>query len=240
MPGPRAVDYDVLSFDCYGTLVDWASGIAHHLQGVLSGHGVAATDRFLLDFFADTEPAVQAEGGRYVDVLAEVMRRLARRLAFTPGEGEPEEFALSVGDWPPFPDTVNSLARLAERFELVVVSNVDNYLFARTERRLSVRFGHVVTAEDVGAYKPNRAMFDAAMAAIGPGRSVLHVAQSLFHDIAPAAELGLDTAWIRRDQSAARIVEARPTWSYPTLAGFTEAILGRGVASGAASETSAG
>ena len=221
----RAEDYRVLTFDCYGTLVDWASGIVDHLQRVTARQGVTATDRFLLDFFAETEPEVQTEGGRYADVLAEVLRRMARRLDFTPAEGDPETFARGVGDWLPFPDTVDSLSRLSEHFELVVISNVDNDLFARTERRLGVRFSHVVTAEDVGAYKPDPAMFDAALAAIGPGQPVLHIAQSLFHDIAPADALGIDTAWIRRGRSAARIVEARPTWTYDTLAGFTDAIL---------------
>ena len=225
MGRPRAEDYAVLTFDCYGTLVDWASGIVDHLAGVLAGHGVTASDRFLLDFFAETEPEVQAEGGRYAEVLAEVLRRLAGRLEFTPAEGEPEAFAAGVGDWLPFPDTVASLVRLAEHFELVIVSNVDNDLFARTERQLSVRFSHVITAEDVGVYKPDRAMFDAALAAVGPGRPVLHVAQSLFHDIAPAAALGLDTAWIRRGQTAARAVPAQPTWGYATLAEFTDDIL---------------
>ncbi len=226
MRHPRAEDYRVLTFDCYGTLVDWGSGIVDYLRPVLSRHKIKATDTFLLEFFAETEPEVQSQGGRYADVLREVLRRLGERLGFTPPDAALDGFAESVGDWKPFPDTVGALTRLAERFDLAVISNVDNDLFARTSRQLCVSFSHIVTAEAVGAYKPDRAMFDAALAALGEEGGVLHVAQSLFHDIAPASALGLDTVWIRRGQNAAKVVEARPTWSYATLGNFADAVLG--------------
>lgn len=223
---PRAEDYRFLTFDCYGTLVDWGSGIAGYLQPVLAGHDVHLPDVALLQLFSELEPQVQSAGGRYAQVLREVLRRMGKRLGFTPSEGEVDGFARSVGDWTPFPDTVRALKRLAGRFDLVIISNVDNDLFARTNRRLGVSFSHIITAEQVGVYKPDRAMFDAALAVLDGKGGVLHVAQSLFHDIAPAGALGLQTVWIRRDHNAARVVDARPTWSYATLEDFADAILG--------------
>ena len=223
---PRAEDYRVLTFDCYGTLVDWGSGIVEALRPALESRNLRASDSSLLKLFSELEPEVQSEGGSYAEALQEVLRRMGRRLGFVPSRTELEGFALSVGDWKPFPDTVDALSRLGRRFDLAIISNVDNDLFARTNRRLAVTFRHVVTAQDVGVYKPDRAMFDAALAALGGRSGVLHVAQSLFHDIAPAAALGLDTVWIRRDHNAARVVEARPAWSYPTLGDFADAILG--------------
>ena len=224
---PRADDYRALTFDCYGTLVDWGSGIVDYLQPLLRSHDLKVSDRRLLNLFSELEPQVQSGGGRYAEVLREVLRHISTRLGFTPSEDDLEGFAQSVGDWKPFPDTVDALSRLAERFDLAIISNVDNDLFARTNRLLGVSFAHIITAQDVGLYKPDRAMFDAALATLGEGGGVLHVAQSLFHDIAPASTLGLDTVWIRRGQNAAKVVEARPTWSYATLGNFAAAILGK-------------
>ena len=224
---PRADDYRALTFDCYGTLVDWGSGIVDYLQPLLRSHDLKVSDRRLLNLFSELEPQVQSGGGRYAEVLREVLRRISARLGFTPSEDDLEGFAQSVGDWKPFPDTVDALSRLAERFDLAIISNVDNDLFARTNRLLGVSFAHIITAQDVGLYKPDRAMFDAALSTLGEGGGVLHVAQSLFHDIAPASTLGLDTVWIRRGQNAAKVVETRPTWSYATLGNFAAAILGK-------------
>ena len=223
---PRADDYRVLTFDCYGTLVDWGSGITGYLLPLLESHRVKISGDVLLKLFAELEPQVQSEGGPYVQVLREVLRRMGARLGFTPSENDLQGFAQSVGDWKPFPDTVDALSRLAERFDLAIISNVDNDLFARTNRLLEVSFSHIITAQDVGLYKPDRAMFDAAFSTLGDQSQVLHVAQSLFHDIAPASALGIKTVWIRRDHNAARVVDARPTWSYATLGDFTDAILG--------------
>ena len=219
----RRADYDVLTFDCYGTLVDWGSGIVGYLQPLLLEHDAHVIDDFLLEFFAETEPQVQAEGARYADVLREVLRRLGKRLGFAPSAEALNGFAASVPDWPLFDDTEDALQRLARHFDLVVVSNIDNAIFAGTANRLGVDFKHVVTAQNVGAYKPDQRMFDAALAAIGDARP-LHVAQSLFHDIAPANALGIDSVWIKRDRNAARTADAAPTWSFDTLADFADAV----------------
>ena len=221
----RLTDYRVLTFDCYGTLIDWGTGLVDHLQPLLLERDAHVIDDFLLEFFAEAEPDIQTDGLAYADVLREVLRRLGSRLGFTPTDEMLTAFAASVAEWPPFDDTVAALERLAERFDLVVVSNVDNALFAGSAKQLGVDFKHVVTAQDVGAYKPDRRMFDAAREALGDAR-ILHVAQSVYHDIEPAAALGLPTVWIRRARNAARTVDAEPNWSFDSLAEFADALLG--------------
>ena len=221
---PNAGDYEVLAFDCYGTLIDWGAGLVGYLQPLLLNHDAHVIDEFLLEFFADAEPKAQADGVRYADVLRDVLRRLGNRLGFTPSVAELDGFVASVGDWPAFEDTEASLRRLSERFDLMVVSNIDNALFAKTAEALGVAFAHVVTAQDVGVYKPNPRMFQAARTAAGDAR-VLHVAQSLFHDIAPASAFGWDTVHIRRARNAARAVDAEPTWAFDSLADFAHAVL---------------
>ena len=225
MADPNAGDYDVLTLDCYGTLIDWGAGIVGHLQPLLLERDAHVIDDFLLEFFAETEPEIQQDGVAYADVLREILRRLGDRLAFSPTDAMLDAFAGSAGDWAPFPDTVEALARLGERVDLAVVSNVDNAIFARTAAKLGAEFKHVITAEDVGAYKPDPRMFDAARRAVD-GARVLHVAQSLYHDIAPASSLGLDTVWIQRGNNAARRVRASPTWTFDSLAAFADAFVG--------------
>ena len=224
---PNASDYDALTFDCYGTLIDWGTGLVNHLQPLLLERDAHVIDDFLLEFFAEAEPAIQADGVLYSDVLREVLRRLGSRLGFTPTDEVLDAFATSVADWPVFADTVPALQRLGEHFDLVIVSNVDNALFAGSAPRLGVDFKHVITAEDVGAYKPDRRMFDQAREVLGDAR-ILHVAQSVYHDIEPATALGLPTVWIRRDRNAARTGaegEAAPTWSFDSLGEFADAVL---------------
>ena len=221
---PSADDYDTLTFDCYGTLIDWGAGLVDFLQPVLRKHDAHVIDDFLLEFFAVAEPQAQVRGRRYADVLREVLRGLGSRLGFTPDVALLDAFAASPADWLPFPDTVEALQRLAARFDLVAVSNIDNSLFAATQKRLGVTFKHVITAQDVGVYKPDARMFRAALAAVGGRKRVLHVAQSLFHDIAPASSLGLDTAWIRRDRNAAKPADAKPTWTFDSLAECADAL----------------
>ena len=229
--GPRSQDYDALTFDCYGTLIDWGAGIVDFLQPALLARDAHVLDDFLLEFFAATEPVEQVDGRRYADVLRQVLRRLGDRLGFTPDAALLDEFATSPGRWPPFPDATETLARLGQRFPLAIVSNVDNALFAGTAKQLGMAFARdnparlLITAEDVGAYKPDARMFARARAALGEGRRILHVAQSLYHDIAPASALGWHTVWIRRERNAAKTVAAEPNWTFDTLADFADAIL---------------
>ena len=229
MPHIDAERFDVLTFDCYGTLIDWERGIVDYLQPVLLRHDAHVIDDFILEFFAETETVVQSEGGRYEDVLRTVLHRFGTRLGFTPTEDEIDGFPASLPAWPPFPDTLEALGRLAQRFELAVISNTDDALFARTNETLGVEFAHIVTAERTGVYKPDPKAFEAALDVVdGPRDRVLHVAQSLYHDIAPASALGLATAWIDRtggDPGATPDSDAKPTWTFPTLGACADALL---------------
>ncbi len=219
----KAANYKTLTFDCYGTLIDWENGILTFLQTLLKSYDVNVIDSWLLEFFAATEPEVQARGGSYRDVLRKVLEHFADRLGFTPNEVTLAGFASSIEHWHPYADTIPALKRLAERFQLAIVSNVDDDLFAYSAKHLEVPFAHVITAEQVGAYKPALAMFSEALKRVEA--PVLHVAQSRFHDIVPATELGLQTVWIERPgSSAAREIEAQPTWTFATLGEFADAI----------------
>ena len=147
--------YEVLSFDCYGTLVDWESGIIAGLRPVLRAHRVGATDDEVLALHAETEHKLQAasERGRYVkyrDVLGEEVREAGRRWGFEPSHSDVGALPDSVRYWPPFPDTVNALRALKSRYKLAIISNIDDGLFALTARYLEVEFDYIVTAEQAG------------------------------------------------------------------------------------------
>jgi 2-haloacid dehalogenase len=192
--------FDVLTFDCYGTLIDWEAGILAGLRAVLEPRGVAAGDDELLERYARHEAAIEAGPyRRYRDVLAGALRGVCAELGIEPTEDEAAAFGGSVGEWPAFADSPAALARLARRFRLAVITNCDEDLFADSNRRLGVTFDWVITAQQVGAYKPSRRNFEVAFERIGvPRERILHVAQSLFHDHVPAKELGMTTAWIDR------------------------------------------
>lgn len=192
--------YELLTFDCYGTLIDWERGIADGLGRVCRSHGVSADDEALLDAFAAVEHDVQTQAYRpYRQVLAETLMGVGDRLGFEPTDAEATAFGGSVVDWPPFPDTVQALERLARRYRLAVLSNVDDDLFDASARHLGASFEHVITAQQVGSYKPAHGHFQEVLARTGlPRERILHVAQSLFHDIEPARELGFTTLWINR------------------------------------------
>ncbi len=219
----QADSYKTLTFDCYGTLIDWENGILGYLQTLLRSYDVNVVDSWVLEFFAAAEPDVQAGGGSYRSVLTQVLERFADRLAFTPSEDTLTGFADSIEHWHPYPDTIAALKRLADRFQLAIVSNVDDDLFAYSAKHLEVTFDEVITAQQVGTYKPDHAMFHELLKRVEA--PVLHVAQSRFHDIVPATELGLDTVWIERPgSSAARTIEAQPTWTFATLGDFADSI----------------
>lgn len=197
------IDFDsckVLTFDCYGTLIDWERGILDAFEPVLGRHGIALDGETLLGLFADLESQIQ-EGPfvRYREVLREVMRLTGAVLGFEPLPGEVDALADSLPSWRPFPDTIPALRELKNRFRLGVISNIDRDLFSHTARRLDVEFDWVVTADRVGSYKPARANFDYALEAMNvPRTSIVHVAQSIYHDIVPASQLGIATVWVNR------------------------------------------
>jgi 2-haloacid dehalogenase len=196
--------YEVLSFDCYGTLVDWESGIISGLRPVLRDHRVEATDDEILDLHAQTEHKLQAASQRgsylkYRDVLGEEVREAGRRWGFEPSRSDVRALPDSVRYWLPFPDTVNALRALKGKYKLAIISNIDDGLFALTARYLEVEFDYIVTAEQAGTYKPSPNNFELALERIGVApEKILHVAESLFHDHVPAKRIGLDTVWVHR------------------------------------------
>jgi 2-haloacid dehalogenase len=206
-----------LSFDCYGTLIDWETGILAALRPVLERHGVAVSDEQTLELYGKLESAAErAPYRRYHDVLATVMDGFGARLGFAPATEERASLAASVGDWPPFPDTVEALRALARRFRLVILSNIDDDLFARSARHLGVDFAAVITAEQVGSYKPDPRNFRTLLERLDiPPDRLLHVAQSLFHDVAPANALGLTTVWVNRRHDRPGSGATPPTTAHP-------------------------
>jgi putative hydrolase of the HAD superfamily len=196
--------YRALSFDCYGTLIDWETGIVNALQPWTAWRGVDRSASELLELYGEHESRIEAEHPAmpYPEVLAEVMRHVAASLDLDVSDVECVEFGASVAAWPAFADTALALRRLKERYRLIIVSNVDRASFARSNRRLGVEFDLVITAEDVGSYKPALGHFDALfeqLPTLGVERGeLLHVAQSLFHDHEPARRLGLPSVWIDR------------------------------------------
>jgi 2-haloacid dehalogenase len=220
----QADDWDVLTFDCYGTLVDWEAGLGAALENLLRPHGVAAPRDELLTDFGRLE--AEAEAGDFVpyrEVLALVAERLGRHHGVELTAAERQCLGTSLPDWPLFPDTVPALRRLAGRYRLGILSNIDDDLFAGTAEHLGVTFEPVVTAQQVGSYKPAHANFTALLERVGvPSERLLHVAQSLFHDVAPAAAMGLRTVWVDRRGGAAGgatpAASATPDYRVPDLA----------------------
>ena len=216
--------FDVVTFDCYGTLIDWERGIADAFRAATTADGVAIDLAAVRAAYHDVEPAVQAERfRRYRDVLAETARRVALRVGWPLAEARAGFLAESLPSWPPFRDTNAALERLAHAgIRLGILSNVDDDLLAGTRRHFTVTFDPdlVVTAQQVRSYKPGTAHFDEARRRIGGGRW-LHAAQSLFHDAAPALALGIPMAWINRQGER----PAQPpgvTAEFPTLTAFAD------------------
>lgn len=217
-------DYDVLSFDCYGTLVDWQGAIVTYLQRVLLSHDVHVFDGTILEFFSEWEPLEQDEGGNYREVLARVMLRYGKRLGFNATEEEIDGFINAVANSDPFPDVIEALQSLKQYFELAIISNTDTDLIQQTLEPLGVEFDSIVTAQDLGRYKPNPKMLQSAIEQITNGnKRLLHVAQSPFHDIQPMMALGCDCVWIKRETdigSAVRQADIVPTSAFDTLGEF--------------------
>ncbi len=214
----RLRDFDVLTFDCYGTLIDWESGIATALMPLVARAGITADRDAVLGTFAREEVTQQAETPdmAYSDVLTAVHGRLARVWGVAADDAVDRRFGASVPDWPAFPDTAGALAYLKRHFRLIILSNVDRASFAGSLPRLGVAFDAVYTAQDIGSYKPDprnfRYLLDRLAEQAIPSSRVLHVAQSLFHDHAPANTVGLASAWIdrRHDQTGWGATAAPP------------------------------
>ena len=216
--------FEAVSFDCYGTLIDWESGIVRAIRPVLEARGLDLSDSQILALYADIEPAAQhAEYVEYQHVLRNVIRELARRSGFTPDDADVDCLVDSLPNWTPFHETVGALRAVQSRYKIAIISNIDDDLFALTARRLDVVFDHVITAQQARSYKPSLHNFVLALDRIGvsPDR-LLHVAESLFHDVAPAKSIGLSVVWVNRhggrESGATRPVEVAPDLEVPDLA----------------------
>jgi 2-haloalkanoic acid dehalogenase type II len=233
----RLSDFEALSFDCYGTLIDWEAGLSAVLVPWARARGLDVPSERLLGEFAAVEHEVEQErpGDLYPDVLALTMRRIGARLGAEVTDEDAARLGGSVPDWPAFDDSHDALAALGRRFKLIILSNVDRASFAGSNARLGVTFTSILTAQDIGSYKPSQRNFDALIAeaarlGVGPGK-LLHVGQSLFHDHVPAARAGLPTAWIDRrggrDGSGATpepSAPVTPDWTFGSMAAFAAAV----------------
>ncbi len=225
--------FDALTFDCYGTLIDWERGILNAFQLVLSRHDVAPTEDQLLERYAAHEEEIERGVYRtYREVLTASARGVCADLGVDPPHAGIAAFASSVGDWPAFPDSAAALRALKTQFKLGVLTNCDDDLFAGSNRRLGVDFDWIVTAQQARGYKPRRENFEALFARVDvPRERILHVAQSLFHDHAPAKSLGMTTVWINRRHDkpgfgATPPADATPDLVCPDMRSFAEAALG--------------
>lgn len=200
----RLSDYKALTFDCYGTLIDWESGMVAALEPLTRRVQPALTRNQILEAHAHHESAQQAQtpARLYRDLLAIVYKRLAEQWGVAVSWEECIAYGASVGNWPAFPDSAEALAYLKQHYKLVILSNVDNQSFAVSNKRLGVAFDAIYTAEDIGSYKPSQRNFDYMTDNLrGLGverRQILHVAESLFHDHVPGKRHGLASCWIYR------------------------------------------
>jgi 2-haloacid dehalogenase len=217
--------FEVLTFDCYGTLINWEDGILRCLHRILAAHGKDTDDAAILQLYGDFEASAErGEYRRYREVLQSVVRQFGERLGFAPTAQEARSLPESLKEWKAWPDTVTALHELQSRFRLAIVSNVDDDLFAATRPQLRAEFDQVITAQQAGAYKPSLKIFELALSRIGvPAHRVLHVGQSLYHDVLPAQSLGLATVWVNRPSvragvGAVKAAEGRPDLQVSSLA----------------------
>jgi len=200
----RLSDFKVLSFDCYGTLIDWEAGIWNALQPLCAANATALSRERALADFGIIEPVVEHEHPNllYRDLLAKVHGAMASHWKLESTTALDTAFGQSIPDWPAFPDTRDALAWLRQHFKLMILSNVDRQSFAATNVKLGVTFDAICTAEDIGTYKPDPRNFEVLLktvAAFGHEKTeLLHVAQSLFHDMVPSEAMGIRRCWINR------------------------------------------
>jgi 2-haloacid dehalogenase len=229
-------DFEALTFDCYGTLIDWESGIWEALQPMIGAGKVKIGREAALETFARHESAQESATPAmlYSDLLALVHAQMAEEWGAAADVGRDKAFGQSVSSWPAFPDSARALEYLKQHYKLVILSNVDRTSFKASNKKLGVEFDAVYTAEDIGAYKPDPRNFAYLIGRLKSDlglekKDVLHTAQSLFHDHAPAQRAGLARAWIDRRQGraggATMPMAERPAvdFYFPSMAAFVEA-----------------
>ena len=224
--------FEILTFDCYGTLINWEAGMLPALRRVLSAHGKQIDDSTLLKLYGDFEQrSEQGAFHPYREVLESVIRQFAAEFRFTPTPEEVRSLPDSLSTWEPWPDTVRALRQLKTRFRLAILSNVDDDLFAATRPKLEVPFDEVITAQQAQAYKPSLKLFELALSRVhAPAHRILHVGQSIYHDVIPAQALGLATVWVNRPSArpgvgAVKAAEAKPDLTVTSLAELAAAAI---------------
>lgn len=225
--------FEVVSFDCYGTLIDWESGILSALKQLLSNREIDFSDDGILELFAEFESKLENPNHpyiRYREILQEIVKKLGQEFDFAPTETEINCLVDSVKNWEPFPDTVAALEALKQKYKLAVISNIDDDLFAGTAKRLKVELDWLITAEQVRSYKPSTRNFEIALETMGiSADKLLHVAQSIYHDIVPAASMGISTVWVNRrhdktGSGATMPASGKPDLEVPDLKTLVEII----------------
>jgi 2-haloalkanoic acid dehalogenase type II len=218
-------DFDIITFDCYGTLIDWEGGMIRAFQSEAETDGRSLDPRRIVEAYMAEEPVVEsADYQPYREVLAQTALRVASRLGW-PLEPERAGFlARTLPEWQPFPDTNAALERLASRLRLGLLSNIDDDLLAVTLRHFTVEFDLIVTAQQVKSYKPGLAHFQEGLART-PGKRLLHAAQSYFHDVVPASGLGIPVVWVNRKAEKLPDGGPKPTAILPDLASLAELLL---------------
>ena len=221
--------FSTLTFDCYGTLIDWESGILSVLRLMLAAHRKSLSDAQILELYSDLEAkAEQGEFHPYREVLQTVVRGFGQRLGFEPTEAEVRSLPESLATWTAFHDTVTALRQLKARYRLAIISNIDDDLFAQSVPKLEVPFDFVITAQQARAYKPSHQIFQLAEQTISVPRSQwLHVGQSIYHDVIPAKSLGVATVWVNRPSprpsaGAAKAASSQPDLEVPDLRRLAE------------------
>jgi len=211
--------FEIITFDCYGTLINWEDGILRCMRRILAAHGNDAGDATILQLYGDFEArAEQGEYRCYCEVLQSVVRQFGEQLGFSPTQAETQSLPESLATWKPWPDTASALRELQKRFRLSIISNVDDDLFAATAPQLGVRFNEIITAQQAEAYKPSLKIFELALSRIGvPAHRILHVGQSIYHDVIPAQSLGLSTVWVNRPSPRAGVGAVKAAQGEPEL-----------------------
>lgn len=194
-----------LSFDCYGTLIDWETGIMAALRAWLDQHGIKAPNDQVLEIYGELEFEVEEAnpGALYPRILGKVHQALGEHFNIPSTAEEQKAFGASVKDWPAFPDSAKALKYLGKHYKLIILSNIDRASFAHSEKKLGVKFDAIYTAQDIGSYKPDPRNFEYLLEHLRADfkarpDQLLHVAQSLFHDHEPAKKKNLHTCWIDR------------------------------------------
>jgi 2-haloacid dehalogenase len=221
--------FRVITFDCYGTLIDWETGILGAIRPILAAHGAHLDEAEILRLYGDIEAEQEAAPYReYKEILRAVVRGFGIRLGFAPSAREQQSLPDSLANWRPFPDTVSALHRLKNKFKLGILSNIDDDLFSATRPKLEVNFDYVITAAQAKAYKPSLEVFGLAQRRIAvPTDEWLHAGQSIYHDVIPAKSLGISTVWVNRpsprpNSGAAKEASAQADTEVSSLAALAD------------------